>query len=79
MSQMKNTWLSKEITALKQQMAALLKTQQTTNTSSNLHVEPASNPSQSTMQLQKSIITPEFITLITQAMQHTQVTATYSL
>ena len=43
-----------------------------TNTSSNLHVECTSNPPQSTTQLQISITTPEFIALITQAMQHTQ-------
>ena len=67
-----NAWLSKEITVLKQQMAALLKTQQITSTPGNLHIEPTSYPPQSMTQLQKSIITPEFITLIAQAMQHTQ-------
>ena len=66
-----NAQLLKEITALKQLMAALLKTQQMNNTSSNIHVEPTLNPPQSTTQFQKSIITPEFIALVAQAMQHT--------
>ena len=67
-----NAHLSTEMTALKQQIAALFKTQQPNTASSNLHIEPAPNPPQSATQLQKSIITPEYITLVTQAMQHTQ-------
>ena len=71
-----NSWLSKELTALKQQMATLLKTKQMTNTSSNLLDEPTSNPPQSTTQLQKSIITPN---LLLRCTSHAVYTATYSL
>ena len=49
MSQMKNAWLSEEMMTLKQQMAALLKTKQMTNTSSNLQKESTSNPPPSTI------------------------------
>ena len=67
-----NAWLSNEITLLKQQMAALLKAQQQNTSSNNLQVEPTQNTPQSTMQLQKTIIMPEFITLVAQAMQQMQ-------